>query len=1003
MSVFYTNVARDGNDLLVRIADHQGQRKQTRIKKFPPTLYLPTHDFSNVDKIGLHGEALVPKQFDSIRAADNYIEEYKDVEGAAIYGQTNWAFQFIAHKFSGQINPDFTNIHIANVDIEVFSGGWDPVAKQLLKGPFPEPVVSETSKVGKSLGGLKRYIKKAQASQEFIKEHFPNSFTRSYEMDPEDHNTPGNIRVDFEPEVLNAAFPIPLIQLQDMANNKYHIFGLPAAKDRMKFKYDANDTEIGGLEVEYHEFETEQELLKAFLDHWEARAYDGWTGWNIETFDCPYLVERIRLVLGETASARLSPWGIVKKRYIKDAKGDIKTYEFVGCELLDYQQIYKKHTYTTRERYSLDWIAYCELDEKKLDYSEAKSLNTLYFMDYNKYCRYGIKDTKLVWRLEQKLKLLQLMFVLAYTTKSNYRDGLGTVAPWLALCYYKLYEKGIVPKIKRVYQGIVEFEGAFVMEVRPGRYKWVFSLDLNSLYPHIIQQYNLGPETIIDDVHVRRELIEAMIRELEAKSTIGSTMTARARLKALAEKLRRAIDERVHVVEELVAVGKFEFQCLKERNVSFTPNVQFFKNDKMSFLSEIMRWVYGSRKVEKATGLRYEQYDNWCTEMAEGKFSVDNARKSRFWDEAWYQEAIKIAEPLLKNAATEWEKKAIVQDVLQQGLKILMNAGYGAISNVWFKEYFDLRIAEAITTSGQLVNKWNKKHTDAYLNKEFSTAGLDYVIAGDTDSNYITVERLVDRDWKDETDIHKVADNIDGWIKSVYSPLVNQWCDELCSTVNGFEQRMVWEREVIAPQAIWRAKKMYCMAVIDSEGVRYDSPKIKFKGLEARKSSTPEWCRNKLKDCYKTILLGTEAEVQKQIAEIKEEYFKLGVEDIAKASSVSDLEKWMEGDGYRKGTHYAAKAAINYNKLVNKQPDLEMSEIESGDKVLLVNLKANNPVGEDYLAFPDYLDPDLDMHRWVDYNTSFEKGFIDPIQSILSVVGWNWKRKVNLLAMMGKK
>lgn len=1001
MSVFYTNVSRDGGDLLVRIADHEGNRRLTRVKKFAPTLYLPTHDYSNAEKVGLLGEPLVPKTFDSMRMAENYIEEYKDVHGAAIFGQTNWAFQFIAHKFGGTITPDFSNIHIANVDIEVFSGGWDPDTKQLLKGPFPEPVVSQEGKIGRNPTSLKRYIKKAKASQEFVRHHFPNSYIDSAleALDVDDLDASSQI----DAESLNAAFPIPLIQLQDMANNKYHIFGMPALKDRMKFKYDPNDTEIGGLEVVYHEFETEQDLLRAFLDHWQERQYDGWTGWNIEQFDCPYLVERINNVLGEGAYSRLSPWNIVKKRYIKDAKGDIKTYEFVGCEMLDFQQIYKKHTYTTRERYSLDWIAYCELDEKKMDYSESKSLNTLFFNDYAKYCRYGIKDTKLVWRLEEKLKLLQLMFVLAYTTKSNYRDGLGTVAPWLAMCYYKLFEKGIVPKIRRVYTGPTDFEGAFVMEVTAGRYRWVFSLDLNSLYPHIIQQYNLGPETIIDDPHARRELIEAMVKELEASIGLSTPMHLRTRYKALADKLRRAVDERLHVVEELVACGKFEFKCLKEANVSFTPNVQFFRNDKMSFLSEIMRWIYGSRKVEKATGLRYEQYDNWCTELAAGKFSVEAARKSRFWDEEWYQTTLKIAEPLLKDAATEWEKKAIVQDVLQQGLKILMNAGYGAISNVWFKEYFDLRIAEAITTSGQLINKWNKKHTDAFLNKEFGTGGLDYVIAGDTDSNYITLERLVEREWPGETDMHKIADNIDEWIRKTYSPLVNQWCEDLCGTVNGFEQRMVWEREVIAPEAIWRAKKMYCMAVIDSEGVRYDTPKIKFKGLEARKSSTPEWCRNKLKDCYKTILLGTEEQVQKQISEIKAEYMKLSVEDIAKASSVSDLEKWMDGDSYRKGTHYAAKASINYNRLIAAKPDLEMTEIESGDKVLIVNLKPNNPIGENNLAFPDYLEPELDMHKWVDYNVSFTKGFIDPIQSILEVVGWNWKRRVNLMAMLKKQ
>uniref|UniRef100_A0AAU8KZ95 DNA-directed DNA polymerase n=1 Tax=Serratia phage Kevin TaxID=3161161 RepID=A0AAU8KZ95_9CAUD len=1001
MSVFYTNVARRGNELLLRIADHAGNRRNIR-QKFKPTLYLPTHDFSNVDKIGLLGEALVARPFASIRDAENYIEEYRDVVGAAVYGQTTWEYQFIAHNFPGTIVPDYNNIYIANVDIEVFSAGWNG---ELTKGPFPHPTIEAHTFKG-SRAQVERYHRQILASHDFIREHFPGSYINSDIIEGQqiwenpNSNNPGEIVVN-----MNAAFPVSLIQCQDMQRNEYHIFGMPCAKDRSKFAYNSKDEQIGGLKVVYHEFTTEQDLLKAFLAHWAERMYDGWTGWNIEQFDSPYLVERIMRVLGESYVNMLSPWDIVKKRTIKDKRGNVTSYDFVGVEMMDMQQVYKKHTYTTRERYSLDWIAYCELGEKKLDYSESKSLNTLFFDDYEKYCRYGIKDVKLVYRLEQKLRLIQLMFVLAYKSKSNYRDGLGTVSPWLALCYYKLFEKGIVPQVKKVWEGETDFEGAYVMDVVPGRYRWLISKDLNSLYPHIIQQYNLGPETIVNDKHKRREIIEAMVAELRAASRDMSTpMGKRTALTRLADHLMVAIDERTQVVDDLIAVGKFEFKCLKEYNVSFTPNVQFFDNSKMSFLSEIMRWVYSERKVEKATGLRYEQYAGWCEELAEGKFSLESARKSRFWDEEWYTTTMDLAKDLLAEAGEEWERKAVIQDVLQQGLKILMNAGYGATGNVWFKEYFDLRISEAITTAGQLINKWNKKHTDAFLNKELGTAGLDYVVAGDTDSNYITLERLVLRDWPEEKDPHRIVENIDEWTKNVYAPLVKQWCQDLCDTMNGYEQRMVWEREVIASDAIWRAKKMYCMAVYDSEGVKYEKPKIKFKGLEARKSTTPEWCRERLVKCYEKLLLGDESEVQDLISGFKKEYMELPVSEVARAAGVSDIEKAVDSSGaFVSGAHYAAKACVSYNRLIDRNPDLNLMPIESGDKVFLVLLKDNNPIGQRYLAFPDYLAPELDMEKWVDYQSLFTASFIDPIQSLLTVVGWNWKKRVNLLAMMQKR
>lgn len=997
MTVFYTNVARQGNDLLIRIADDNGNRRMLR-KKFEPTLYLPTADYSKVEKIGLLNEPLVSKKFASMRDADNYLEEYKEVEGAAVYGQTDYAYQFIAHNFPGMITPDYSNIHIANVDIEVFSAGWRD--GEMTKGPFPHATIESHTFKG-SEARVRRFHKQVLANHDFVREHFPGSFISNNVTDQFpiiDSN--GKITQN-----MNAAFPITLIQLQDMNTNKFYVWGMPCSKDRAKFRYDENDPEIGGLQVEYMEFVTEQDLLRSFLNYWSQRQFDGWTGWNIETFDSPYLVERITQVLGESEAQRLSPWGKLKKRFIKDRKGDVTSYQFVGCPMMDYMQVYKKHTYTTREKYSLDWIAYCELGEKKLDYSESKSLYDLYFNDYCKHTRYGIKDVKLVWRLEQKLRLIQLMFVLAYRTKSNYEDGLGTVAPWLAMCYYRLYEKGIVPKIQRVYDGPTDFEGAYVMEVAPGIYFWVFSEDLNSLYPHIIQQYNLGPETIVSDKHTRRDIIEAMCEELtKAMNDMTTPMNKRRHLKNLHDKLQRAIDERIQVVDELVALGEFHFETLRRYNVSFTPNVQFFSNEKMSFLSEIMRGIYADRKGEKATGLKYEQWAGWCKEMSKGDFHLESAMKSRFYDPEWYEEHKHIDLDHLTEIMHKWEDLGVAQDTLQQGLKILMNAGYGAISNVWFKEYFNINIAEAITTSGQLINKWNKRHTDDYLNKLCGTTGQDFVIAGDTDSNYICIERLVKQLWPEEKDHHKLVDNIDQWIKENYQPKTSEWAQLLCNTMNGFEQRMVWEREVIASSAVWRAKKMYCMAVYDSEGIKYEKPKIKFKGLEARKSTTPEWCRERLVKCYEKVLLGTEAEVQELIAGYKKEYMELTVDDIAQASGVSDIEKWLDANGnYISGTHFAAKACIMYNKLIDKHEDLGLPPIESGDKVKIINLKPGNPVGNDRIAFPDFLPPELGLDKWVDYHTTFEKTFIEPIQSILDVVGWSHKRRVNLLSMMGKK
>lgn len=197
---------------------------------------------------------------------------------------------------------------------------------------------------------------------------------------------------------------------------------------------------------------------------------------------------------------------------------------------------------------------------------------------------------------------------------------------------------------------------------------------------------------------------------------------------------------------------------------------------------------------------------------------------------------------------------------------------------------------------------------------------------------------------------------------------------------------------------------MYAMAVYDSEGIKYEKPKIKFKGLEARKSTTPEWCRERLIKCYERILLGTEAEVQALVSQYKQEYMALSVDDIAKASGVNDIESCVLPDGsFKSGAHFVAKSCVGYNRLVEKHDDLGLPMIESGDKVNVVLLKPGNPFGQNYFTYPGFFPDELDMGKWVDYHTSFDKSFIDPIQSILDVVGWSHKRRVNLLALMQKK
>lgn len=252
--------------------------------------------------------------------------------------------------------------------------------------------------------------------------------------------------------------------------------------------------------ITYIKCETEGELLEKFLRVWNHSTVlpDIITGWNIEFFDIPYLVNRIRLVLGEDEIKRMSPWGFVEQRVVEYKGKQNQVYHLAGISTLDYYQLYRKFSFGNSESYKLDYIATVELGEKKLDFSEYGSLLELYKNNFQKFIEYNIHDTVLVERLEDKLKFIEQAMALAYDAKVNYVDVMTTVRPWDIIIHnYLLDRRIVVPPIKKntMEQSLV---GGYVKDPKIGLSKWVVSFDLNSLYPHLIMQYNISPETFIN-------------------------------------------------------------------------------------------------------------------------------------------------------------------------------------------------------------------------------------------------------------------------------------------------------------------------------------------------------------------------------------------------------------------------------------------------------------------------------------------------------------------------
>ena len=246
-------------------------------------------------------------------------------------------------------------------------------------------------------------------------------------------------------------------------------------------------------------FKSERLLLEDFLNYWEKLDVDIVTGWNINFFDIPYLINRIKKIVGEKDSKRLSPWRQIKERIVTAMQREHTVYDLVGISTLDYFDLYRKLTFTNRESYRLDHIAYVELGERKTSYSEYDSLSDFYSSNFQKFVEYNIKDVDLVVQLEDKLRLMELALTIAYSAKVNHTDIFSQVKTWEQIIYHHLNEHGVVIPAKKSGSKDDQFVGAYVKEPLVGMHKWVVSFDLDSLYPHLIMQYNISPETLTKD------------------------------------------------------------------------------------------------------------------------------------------------------------------------------------------------------------------------------------------------------------------------------------------------------------------------------------------------------------------------------------------------------------------------------------------------------------------------------------------------------------------------
>tara|TARA_B100000497_G_scaffold63793_1_gene72102 strand:- start:7925 stop:9226 length:1302 start_codon:yes stop_codon:yes gene_type:complete len=335
---------------------------------------------------------------------------------------------------------------------------------------------------------------------------------------------------------------------------------------------------------------------------------------------------------------------------------------------------------------------------------------------------------------------------------------------------------------------------------------------------------------------------------------------------------------------------------------------------------------------------------------------------------------------------------------IQMAKKISLNSAYGAIGNEYFR-YFRIANAEAITLSGQVSIRWIEDKMNTYLNKLLKTEDVDYVIASDTDSIYLNMGPLVEsiyggRKASDE----KIVNFLDKICQMELEKYIESSYQELATKVNAYDQKMQMKRENIADRGIWTAKKRYILNVWDSEGVRYDKPKLKIMGLETARSSTPSFFRDKLKKAFTITINNTNDDLINFIETVRKETKKQEIVNISFPRSLNNLDKYRSSaDLYKKGTPIQVRGAILYNhhiktmKLQNKYP-----MIQEGEKIKFLYLKTPNPIGENVIAYFQTLPNEFKLDKYIDYDQQFEKSFLEPLTKFCSAIGWYVEKRGSL-------
>jgi len=711
--------------------------------------------------------------------------------------------------------------------------------------------------------------------------------------------------------------------------DEYHVLGLGNFKTK-------NPDEIA------YNFETEAELLAEFYRLWNEISPDIVTGWNIRFFDIPYLHMRTKVVLGDKKAKMLSPWKYIREKVVSRMNRDHDVFEPIGISVLDYYELYQTFTYTNQESYRLDHIAFVELGENKLSYDEYDSIAEFYKKDFQKFIEYNIKDVRLVHKLEQKMKLLELVVALAYSGKVNMMDVFSQVRTWDQIIFHYLYEKKIIVPPKNFAEKDTQYAGAYVKDPIVGKHDWIVSFDLNSLYPHLIMQYNISPDTKVKETFSRRTISVNSI--LEGKQ--------------------------LDLLDEW-----------KQEGYSIAANGTLYRKTQQGFLAELMEKLYEERKKYKKLMIEAEKQREEIPKM--NMPSIGKAGLAQKLD----------------NDIAKYKNFQLVR-------KIQLNSAYGAIGNEWFRYYdvemaeaITLSGQLSIRWIENKLNEFLNKtlETDGVDYVIASDTDSVYICLDEL------VKKTCAGKSRDEivNYLDKACTKVfEPFIEQKYdelAKLMNAYSNKMYMKREVIASTGVWTAKkrymlnVFDCEGIRYAEPK--VKIMGIETSRSSTPQVVRDSLKSMIKI--------IMDGTESELISAVDSFRKKFKSLSPEdvAFPRGVSNITKY--MDSINIYAKGTPIAvKG------ALIYNHHVKKMKLQRKYRSIIDGDKIKFIYLKTPNPVagsyGKDHVfSFPNSIPKELNLTPYIDYDKQFNVSFLEPLNNILKAVGWNYEKKASLESFFG--